>query len=152
MSPSQMFFVSFPKNFQNCWDRACVGITFVKCLQWKYFSSRRNVCISYLCQKLCHLYWYVDSSSSPTLELSKVFHLTGAADSLCTGCSATKFKLQTIFESALKILEKYPGKTRQWSSELPAFKLQSLVLSILKIAEIPVIASTVKFLFYSSRC
>ena len=33
--------------------------------------------------------------------------LTGATDSPSTGCSATKFELQTIFERALKISENF---------------------------------------------
>ena len=104
----------------------------------------------HLCQKLCHLHSYVTRSSSPTLELSKNFHLIGVVDSLSTGCNAAKFELQTIFERCFEIFRKFPMKSSAMEflfSKLQHFKLQSLALSVLKIREIPEIASTVKFFF-----
>ena len=45
------------------------------------------------------------------LFYSRIFekkkNLTGATDSPSTGCSATKFELQTIFERALKLSENF---------------------------------------------
>ena len=134
-----MFFVSFRDNFKNCWDSVYVGITFVKCLQ---LNNKRNVSILHFCQKFCHLHWYVFHlrRSSPTLKLSKNFHLTGVEDSGSTGCSATKFGLQTIFERCFENARKYfmeNSAIKFLFSKLQSFKLKPLALSVLKVTKIP---------------
>ena len=72
-----------------------------------YFSNRRNICILYLCQKLYHLHWYVTKIALLLYNFRKTFHSTGLADSPSTGCRATKFELQTIFEKCFEISENF---------------------------------------------
>ena len=71
--------------------------------------------------------------SSPTLELSKNFHLTGVADSPSTDSSATKFQLQIIFERCFENAGKCSMKNSAMKflfSKLQAFKLQPLALKL----------------------
>ena len=119
----------------------CVGIILYLCLH------------STSLPKFCHLHWYFARRSSPTLELSKNFHLAGFVDSKSAGCSATKltkFELQTMFERCFENVGKYSMKSSAMKflfSKLQAFKLWPLAFCVLKITEIPQIASTMKLFF-----
>ena len=144
-------FVSFSENFFNCWESVYVGPTFVKCLWWNYFSNRKNDCILHLCQKFCHLHWYVTKSRSRTLELLKN---SGVADSPLGGCRATKFELQTIFGRYFENVGILSMKTSAMEflfSKLQAFKLKSLALCALTITEIPEIALLWRYFLQQQR-
>ena len=72
-------------------------------------NNRRNVWILHLCQKFSQLHLYIfhlGNMTSPTLKLSKNFHFTGVEDSPFTGCSATKFEHQSIFERCFENVRK----------------------------------------------
>ena len=103
-------------------------------------------------EKICPWHWYVFHlrRSSPTLKLLKNFHFTGVEDSPSTGCSATKFEHQTIFERCFENVRKCFMKSSAVKflfSKLQSFKLQPLALRVLKTTEILEIAPTVKFFF-----
>ena len=96
------------------------------------------------------MHWYVSRRSFPTLEHSKNFHFPGVGDSPSTGCSATKFELQTISERRFENVRKCFMKSsavKFFFSKLQSFKLKPLALRVLKITEIPEIVPTVKFFF-----
>ena len=76
------------------------------------------------------------------------FHWSG--DSPFTGCSASKFALQTIFERCFENVRKCFMKSSAAKflfRKLQSFKLHPLALCILKITEILEIVPTMKFFF-----
>ena len=131
-------------------------------LRWNHFckvslvEQQGNVWILHLCQKLCLLNWYVFHfrRSSPILKLSKNSHSTEVEESLSTGYSITKFKLQTIFQRCFENARKCFMKSSAIKflfSKLQFLKLQPLALRVLKITEIPEIAPTgSSFLHYQT--
>ena len=83
-------------------------------------------------------------------KTTQKFPFQWSGDSPSTGCSATKFALQTIFERCFENVRKCFMKSSAVKflfSKLQSFKLQPLALRVLKTTEILEIAPTVKFFF-----